>query len=327
MSSRSDDRPRDEVEERFAAEHPTEHLRRREFLARTAASTNYIAMVSGQAPNPLTQADCPIFSEFVPGTSAPDGQFVGAGCVYPPGAQTVANQLEDSGYTWKGYMQDMNAGTPKGKPQVTCRHPAIGAPDDTESPRRGDQYAARHNPFVYFHSIIDSPTCNRNDIDLTNLRGALKRERKTPNYAFITPNLCFDGHDGPCVDGKPGGLVSANVFLRKWVPRILRSPAYRHRGLLIVTFDEAEASSDSSACCNEKPGPNVIPPDTPGATNPGPGGGRVGAVLVSRCVRAGTVNKTPYNHYSLLRSIEDNFSLPHLGYAGRRASSRSVPRR
>ncbi len=37
MSSRSEERPRDEAEERLAAEHPTEHLRRREFLARTAA--------------------------------------------------------------------------------------------------------------------------------------------------------------------------------------------------------------------------------------------------------------------------------------------------
>jgi phosphatidylinositol-3-phosphatase len=268
---------------------------------------NYIAMISGQAPNPQTQADCQIFSDFTPGTQAADGQFLGTGCVYPLGAQTVANQLEDSGYTWKGYMQDMKA---------SCRHPGIGQPDPTQSAHVGDQYAARHNPFVYFHSIIDSPTCAKNDVDLKKLSGNLKRERKTPSYAFITPNLCFDGHDSPCVDGKPGGLVSANVFLRTWVPKIMRSPAYRDRGLIIITFDEAEAGSDSSACCNEKPGPNVVPPDTPGGLNPGPGGGKVGAVLLSRCIKPGTVNNTPYNHYSMLRSIEDNFGLPHLGYAG-----------
>jgi hypothetical protein len=29
------------------------------------------------------------------------------------------------------------------------------------------------------------------------------------------------------------------------------------------------------------------------------------------------VNDTPYNHYSMLRSIEDLFLLPHLGYAGK----------
>lgn len=28
------------------------------------------------------------------------------------------------------------------------------------------------------------------------------------------------------------------------------------------------------------------------------------------------MNDTPYNHYSLLRTIEDLFGLPHLGYAG-----------
>jgi hypothetical protein len=49
----------------------------------------------------------------------------------------------------------------------------------------------------------------------------------------------------------------------------------------------------------------------------GPGGGRTGAVLLSRFIKPGTVSKVPYNHYSLLRSVEDVFGLPHLGYAGR----------
>jgi hypothetical protein len=48
----------------------------------------------------------------------------------------------------------------------------------------------------------------------------------------------------------------------------------------------------------------------------GPGGGRIGAVLISRFVKPGTVSNVPYNHYSLLRSIEDMFGLDHLGYAG-----------
>jgi hypothetical protein len=49
----------------------------------------------------------------------------------------------------------------------------------------------------------------------------------------------------------------------------------------------------------------------------GPGGGRIGAVLVSPLIKPGTVSMTPYNHYALLRSIEDAFGLAHLGYAGR----------
>lgn len=279
---------------------------------------NYISMISGQAPNTQTQADCMAYTDFAPGVPAANGQFVGTGCVYPPGVETVANQLEGAGYTWKGYMQDMNAATPKGQPEVTCRHPVIGQRDPTQSAHKGDQYAARHNPFVYFHSIIDFKTCDENDVDLTHLRTDLKQRRTTPNYSFITPNLCFDGHDSPCVNGKPGGLKSANFFLRKWVPRIRSSEAFRHRGLLVITFDEAEAygsGADSSACCNEQPGPNLIPPDTPGGLTPGPGGGRIGAVLLSPCLKPGTVTKTAYNHYALLRSIEDNFSLPHLGYA------------
>jgi hypothetical protein len=47
----------------------------------------------------------------------------------------------------------------------------------------------------------------------------------------------------------------------------------------------------------------------------GPGGGRTGALLISRFIQPGSVNDTPYNHYALLRSIEDLFALPHLGFA------------
>jgi hypothetical protein len=278
---------------------------------------NYIAMVSGQAPNTQTQADCQFYGNFTPGTPTSDGQYRGSGCVYPPGVATVANQLEGSGYSWKGYMEDMNAKAPPGT-ETPCRHPALNSQDDTQQAEVGDQYAARHNPFVYFHSLIDFPTCAKHDVDFSHLATDLQHRRSTPNYSFIVPNLCHDGHDSPCVNGQPGGLKSVNVWLRTHMPEILRSPAFADRGLLIVTFDEAEAmgsNADSSACCNEQPGPNLIPPDTPGGLEPGPGGGRVGAVLVSPCIRPGTVNTTPYNHYSLLRSIERNFGLPFLGYA------------
>ena len=37
---------------------------------------------------------------------------------------------------------------------------------------------------------------------------------------------------------------------------------------------------------------------------------------MSRWIRPGRVNATAYNHYGLLRSIEDLFALDHLGYAG-----------
>ena len=82
------------------------------------------------------------------------------------------------------------------------------------TPRRaevGDQYATRHNPFVYFHSIIDFPTCAQNVVDLSHLRRDLDAGVDHANYSFITPNLCNDGHDSPCVDGQPGGLEPQTV--------------------------------------------------------------------------------------------------------------------
>jgi hypothetical protein len=58
-----------------------------------------------------------------------------------------------------------------------------------------------------------------------------------------------------------------------------------------------------------------VPPEGAAAGKTGPGGGRIGAVLLSPLIRPGTVSTVAYNHYSLLRSIEDIFGLPHLGDA------------
>ncbi|HET7385218.1 MAG TPA: alkaline phosphatase family protein [Nocardioidaceae bacterium] len=263
---------------------------------------NYLAQVSGQGPNAQTQGDCAVYSRFHrTGTVAP-GQAVGNGCVYPRSVRTVADQLVKHGLTWRGYMQDMGRG---------CRHPRLGTRDRTQGARVGDQYATKHNPFVYFRSITaHHRTCARRDVGLRHLTDDLRHVRTTRNLSYITPNLCNDGHDSPCVDGRAGGLRSANAWLRKWVPRILRSPAFAKNGLLVVTFDEADGSA--SACCGEGPGPNAPMPGIEG-----PGGGRVGAVVVSPFVQPGTRSRTAYNHYSLLRTIEDYFGLGHLGYAKR----------
>ena len=273
--------------------------------------TNYVAMVSGQAPNPQTQSDCQFYTDVTPGTMGPDGQAIGQGCVYPSSVKTVADQLTDAGFTWKGYMEDM--GDRAGESD-TCAHPDLNTQDGTQSASAESQYAARHNPFVYFHSIIDSPDCATNDVPLDRLDADLASIDTTPNYAFITPDLCHDAHDETCADGGKGGLEAANDFLKTWVPKILASPAYRKDGLLIVTFDESETSQsqdDAAACCNEQPGPNSPLPGIYGM-----GGGRIGAVLLSRFIAPGTRNATPYNHYSMLRSVEDLFGLDHLGYAG-----------
>ena len=47
-----------------------------------------------------------------------------------------------------------------------------------------------------------------------------------------------------------------------------------------------------------------------------PGGGQVGALVISRYVKAGTEDGSDtFNHFSLLKTIEDLFSVPQLGYA------------
>ena len=218
---------------------------------------NYVAMISGVAPNARTQADCPRYEEFVETGTASDGQPIGSGCIYPTDVRTVANQLEARHLTWKGYMEDM--GNDPAREAARCGHPPIGARDTTARARHGDQYATKHDPFVYFHAILDSPSCRSNVVPLSELAADLRAAGRTPNYAFIVPNLCHDGHDWVCVDSEPSGLTAIDRFLAHWVPMITRSRAYAQGGLLIVTFDEALAS-DASACCNELPGPNTQHP-------------------------------------------------------------------
>jgi hypothetical protein len=270
-----------------------------------ASLDNYISMISGQGPNLQTQADCVIYTDFLRLLTVAPGQAVGTGCVYPADVKTVADQLSATGKTWRGYMQEM------GQP---CRHPKLNTQDTTQKAKVGDNYAARHNPFMYFHSIIDNDTsCREHVVDLDQLTTDLASASTTPNFSFITPGLCEDGHDSPCVDGRPGGLTSFDAFVQTWVPRILASPAFQADGMLVITADEGEISPTSAtACCGQGPTPNAPLPGLLGL-----GGGRIGALVIApRWINPGTTSTHPYNHYSLLRSVEDIFGLPYLGYAG-----------
>src|SRR6478735_5815385 len=68
---------------------------------------NYIAQISGQSPNPTTQADCINYVEFASTGVGAYGQALVEGCVYPASVKTIADQLDAAGKTWKGYMQDI----------------------------------------------------------------------------------------------------------------------------------------------------------------------------------------------------------------------------
>jgi hypothetical protein len=249
------------------------------------------------------QSDCQYYTQFArKGTAAPQ-QAVGSGCVFPVGVGSLPIQLSKAGLRWKGYMDGMRR---------PCQHPALNSKDPTQQATAKHEYAVRHNPFMYFHSIINRPRfCKRHVVPLPQLRSDLRSLASTPNLSYITPDLCDDGHDAPCADGRPGGLRTVNSWMKKWVPRILASPAYQRNGMLIITADESDSpQQDSSACCGEGPGPNSPLPGIFGM-----GGGVVGALVLSQWTRPGTWSTTPYNHYSLLASLEDIYGLRHLGYA------------
>jgi hypothetical protein len=288
---------------------------------------NYIAQISGQGPTIATNNDClnlaslshpPLvggFTDILPGGDAADteqfpGQVVGNGCVSPAsgvgahGAMTIGDQLDglarlgQSGHiVWREYAEDMgddparDYGSPDPLGGTDCAHPPIGGVDHSNSAAPHDQYATRHNPFVYFHSVIDDASrCDAHVVPLGkvtvgqfgapdvfngHLSEDLGKIETTPAFMFVTPNLCNDGHDaicaGPNVEGTTdasgrniGGLVGADLWLKHWMPMIFASPAYRSGQLLVVlTFDES-GLRDARACpapnpadCHAPAGPNV----------------------------------------------------------------------
>jgi len=349
---------------------------------------NYIAQVSGQAPNLTTNSDCAgSYNGVTPGTLDSNqalypGQVDGQGCVFPQSVETIGNQLDRAypftiGSDWRQYTEDMgndparDGGQPDALGGTDCAHPTQTngvATDDTnnaEGPNATgsqvkstitDQYANRHNPFVWFHSVTDNTwLCDHDVVPLgtaitqsdgtVSYQGHLAQDLKlawtTPRFAFITPNLCNDGHDANCAGtndagGTTGGLVGADDFLRTWMPLILNSPAYRSgHTLVMITFDEG-SPADTAAGNNEQPGPNNDNPGyspllnapipayggmtyydllgvkglTPNVEPPAgtmPGGGQVGAVLLNPdWIQAGTTeDAVTYNHYSALRTFED----------------------
>jgi phosphatidylinositol-3-phosphatase len=292
------------------------------------SNDNYVSIVSGQPPNPQNQADCQIFDDFIGGDLLSSGVESGTGCVYPAAVENIGIQLSSAGLNWKAYQGDM--GNDPNRETAACGHPGVSSQDQTQSAEAGDGYATRHDPFVYFHSVIDNQTyCDDHVVALGSPTGAmpaaalagetglatdLKKVSTTPAFSFITPNLCDDGHDNPCTNQPSGASALADIdtFLQTWVPLITNSPAFKSNGLLEITFDESDGpQSDASSCCGEQPGTGDSP--LPGIT--GPGGGLVGAVLLSPFIAPGTVSATPYNHYSSLASWETLFGLPHLADA------------
>lgn len=272
-------------------------------LLTEAVVPNTIAAVSGQRPNAVTSANCPTFSDFPPGTKNNSAGFVsGDGCYYPTETLSLGDQVDSARLRWHAYMEAMV-------------DPATGAPDTCVLPEAGAAettipggYSSNLNPFVHFRSLVDLGACTLSDVPLTELEKDLKKVETTPNFSWISPTPCNAGVVGQCAPGVPQGPAAADAFLAKWVPAIQKSAAFKKDGVLIVTFNQAG------------------PPDPALPPLPNPDPLKVGALVLSRFASPGGIDATPYDPYSLLRTVEDFFRLDYLaGAAGAKVKSFAGP--
>ena len=258
---------------------------------RTLGSTelpDYLALISGQAPNADTRSDCATYAEFPSSAKAQsNGQFDGAGCVYPNTALTVADQVTAAGKEWKAYLAGLGSST--------CVHADSNAADDAPLTGATSDYATRHNPFIYFHSLLDLGGCSSNDVGIQHLAGDLRAAKRTPTYAYVAPGLCDEPSATSCPGDKPGGLAGEDAFLKRWVPPILASQAYKQDGVLMIVFADGKPAAAAGEGHH--------------------GAVRTGALILSPLAAKGRTLSGTYGPYSVLRTIEDLFGYPPLVHA------------
>jgi len=164
----------------------------------------------------------------------------------------VVRELVKAGKSWKCYAESIPA-------------PGYVGTDS-------GVYVRRHNPFSYLFDVQNSSAQAANIVPFTQFATDLANNA-LPQYSFIAPNVDDDAHDG--------SLAQADTWLQSNViVPLTASPAFQS-SLLIITFDESDGRGADAAtdCCAEQglPGEEQLPGIT------GPGGGRVGAVMISPC--------------------------------------------
>jgi hypothetical protein len=241
----------------------------------------------------------------------------------------LVDQLESAHKTWAAYMEAM---------------PANDKTADYWPSSSNALYASKHNPFVLFNDVRNDPARMANVKPYTDLAGDLAKARTTPDFAFIVPDQCNDMHGGvytavaghpetPCPYGStnddPNDAAlkqKADAFVQSTVEAIMASPSWKEgQDAIFVVSDEGDYTGnavnggwDSPAGCCDSP---VLPAGAPDVNPAWPGGvyggGLVPAVVVvnRHGKTGGYVSDTPYNHYSLLATIEDVWNLPRLAYA------------
>jgi phospholipase C len=152
----------------------------------------------------------------------------------------------------------------------------------------GSLYRQKHNPFIYFDTIRNVPARCANIVPFSQFEADLQANR-LPDYIWITPNMCNSMHD--C------SISTGDTWLQTWVEKIVASPAWQNDGVLFLTFDEGSGSDESSCCVYAA-------------------GGHILTLVISPLVTPGYQSPVAYDHYSLLRTIEEAWNMPLLDKAG-----------
>ncbi len=254
----------------------------------------------------------------------------------------LVDQLDANHRTWAAYMESM---------------PATGFLGD-QYPANAALYASKHNPFVLFADIRSDPARLANVKPYTALAADLD-SRNAPDFVWISPNQCHDMHGGvfsavaadgsdgtPCPYGSlkddPNDAAlkqKADAFVQGAVEMIMHSRAWTGNSAIFVITDENDFTGnaatdgweDASGCCNSP----ILPPGyqflnsaglPDGKTWAGGlyGGGLVPAIVVARNGVRRYASAVPYNHYSLLRTVEEAWGLGYLGNASDAAQVHSM---
>jgi hypothetical protein len=224
---------------------------------------------------------------------------------------SLMDQLAAKGLSWKAYMEDVPASNPL--------MPIWPAQPDSPKGFPSPLYASKHNAFLNFASINEEPRSElvRHVVGFDQLDADLDADTM-PNFAEIVPNECDDMHGlvgnkvpVQCKLSNLDALVRrGDAEIGALVAKIIHSKVWSDPGnaAIVVTFDEAGESKgapDAKGCCGFDP--NSVANF---------GGGHIPTVVITNHGPRHFVDATPYNHYSLLRTIEAAFGIEqHLGHA------------
>jgi hypothetical protein len=225
-------------------------------------------------------------------------------------ARHLGDQLVAAGLSWKGYYESIPAA---GSPAVVAGDPSFGP-----AGRKTALYASKHSGFMNFAGVQADPKRAQRIVGFDQLDRDLA-SGDLPSFALVVPNQCNEMHglSGPgvppdCQSADKAALIRrGDAYTGALVRRIQATSAWAGPGnvAIVITFDEG-ANKTREGCCS-------VTPDAPSNF----GGGHIPTIVVTNHGPRGLKDDTPYNHYSLLRTLEDAFRLPeHLGRAADSAS-------